>query len=82
MRFVTMSDAKKELRTVLQDVQREPVTTRKEQEDVAVILLADEYARPTSTNIEDVQHVLRQNRTTRRCKRPDRTEARRTSGGR
>ncbi len=55
MRYVSATDAKQRLATLLDAAQREPVTVRRQKRDVAVILSAHEYERLRSLNAEEFQ---------------------------
>ncbi len=53
MKYVSASEAKQHLGSVLDTAQREPVVIRKQKRDVAVVLSMQDYQRLTATNIED-----------------------------
>ena len=55
MRFVSASEAKQRLAAVLDTVQREPVTIRRQNREVAVVLSPLDYKRLTSTNVAEFQ---------------------------
>lgn len=57
MRSYSATEAKQRLAAVLDEAQREPVTIRRHNRDVAVILSPHEYARLKALNIEDLQKV-------------------------
>ena len=56
MRYVSATDAKQRLAAVLDAAQREPVTIRRQNREVAVVLSPEDYRRLTSANIEAFQH--------------------------
>ena len=53
MRYVSASDAKQKLASILDAAQREPVMIRRQKRDVAVLLSAQEYERVCATNREE-----------------------------
>ena len=52
MRYVSATEAKQRLAALLDTAQREPVTIRRQQRDVAVLLSTEDYARLTRANVE------------------------------
>ena len=55
MRYVSASEAKQRLAALLDAAQREPVTIRRQNRDVAVVISPTDYRRLTSTNVEEFQ---------------------------
>ena len=55
MRYVSASEAKQRLAAVLDAVQREPVTIRRQNREVAVVLSPFDYRRLTATNVAEFQ---------------------------
>ena len=55
MRYVSASDAKQRLATLLDAVQREPVTIRRQNREVAVVISPADYQRLRGTNIDEFQ---------------------------
>ena len=55
MRFVSASEAKQRLAALLDVVQREPVTIRRQNREVAVVLSPMDYRRLTTANITEFQ---------------------------
>ena len=55
MRYISATDAKQRLAAVLDAAQREPVTIRRQNRDVAVLLSQQEYDRLRALNIEEFQ---------------------------
>ncbi|MGI9289482.1 MAG: type II toxin-antitoxin system Phd/YefM family antitoxin [Pseudomonadales bacterium] len=55
MRYVSASDAKQRLAAVLDAVQREPVTIRRQNREVAVVISPEDYRRLKNANIEEFQ---------------------------
>ena len=55
MRYVSASEAKQRLAALLDAAQREPVTIRRQNRDVAVVISPTDYRRLTSTNVEAFQ---------------------------
>ncbi len=55
MRQCAASDAKQRLAAVLDSVQREPVTIRRQNREVAVVISPEDYQRLKSSNIEEFQ---------------------------
>ena len=56
MRYVSASEAKQRLATVLDAAQREPVTIRRQNCAVAVVLSPEAYDKLTRLNVEAFQH--------------------------
>lgn len=57
MKYVSASDAKQRLASVLDTVQREPVTIRRQNREVAVVLSPEDYRRLQGANIEQFQQL-------------------------
>ena len=57
MRYVSASEAKQALAALLDAAQREPVTIRRRNRDVAVVISPMDYRRLTSTNVEAFQRL-------------------------
>ena len=55
MRYVSASDAKQRFAAVLDTVQREPVTIKRQNREVAVVISPEDYQRLTKANIEEFQ---------------------------
>ena len=55
MRYVSASEAKQRLAALLDAAQREPVTIRRQNRDVAVVVSSTDYQRLTSNNVEAFQ---------------------------
>ena len=55
MRYVSASEAKQRLAALLDAAQREPVTIRRQNRDVAVVISPTDYRRLTSTNVDAFQ---------------------------
>ena len=55
MRYVSASEAKQRLAAVLDAVQREPVTIRRQNREVAVVISPLDYQRLTTTNVAEFQ---------------------------
>ena len=55
MRYMSASDAKQRLAALLDTAQREPVTIRRRNRDVAVVISPTDYRRLTSINVEAFQ---------------------------
>ena len=55
MRYVSASEAKQRLAAVLDAAQREPVTIRRHNRDVAVVVSSADYQRLTRNNVEEFQ---------------------------
>jgi prevent-host-death family protein len=53
MRYVSATEAKQRLAAVLDAAQREPVTIRRQNRDVAVVLSPEEYDKLTRLNVEE-----------------------------
>jgi len=53
MRYVSATDAKQRLAALLDAAQREPVTIRRQNRDVAVLLSPEEYDRLRALNTEE-----------------------------
>ena len=56
MKFVSASEAKQRLAAVLDTAQREPVTIRRQNREVAVVISPLDYRRLTTANIAEFQH--------------------------
>ncbi len=56
MRYVSASDAKQRLAALLDAVQREPVTIRRQNREVAVVISPEDYRRLKKANIDEFQH--------------------------
>ncbi|MDE0224302.1 MAG: type II toxin-antitoxin system Phd/YefM family antitoxin [Gammaproteobacteria bacterium] len=52
MRYVSASDAKQRFAALLDTVQREPVTIRRQNHEVAVVISSTDFKRLTSNNVE------------------------------
>ena len=57
MRYVSASEAKQRFAALLDTVQREPVTIRRHNRDVAVVISPTDFRRLRSTNIEEFQSL-------------------------
>ena len=57
MRYVSASEAKQRLAALLDAAQREPVTIRRQNRDVAVVISPTDYRRLTSINVEAFQRL-------------------------
>ena len=57
MRYVSASEAKQRLAALLDAAQREPVTIRRQNRDVAVVISPTDYRRLTSINVEVFQRL-------------------------
>ena len=57
MRYVSDLEAKQQLDSLLDTVQREPVTIRRQDRDVAVVISPTDFRRLRSTNIEEFQSL-------------------------
>ena len=57
MRYVSASEAKQGLAALLDAAQREPVTIRRRNRDVAVVISPTDYRRLTSINVEAFQRL-------------------------
>ena len=55
MRYISASEAKQRLAALLDAAQREPVTIRRQNRDVAVVISSTDYQRLTSNNVEEFQ---------------------------
>ena len=55
MQYVSATEAKQRLAAVLDTVQREPVTIRRQNREVAVMLSPFDYRRLTETNVAEFQ---------------------------
>lgn len=55
MRYVSASEAKQRLAAVLDAAQREPVTIRRQNREVAVVLSPLDYRRLTAANVAEFQ---------------------------
>ena len=55
MRYVSASEAKQRMAALLDAAQRTPVTIRRRNRDVAVVISPTDYRRLTSTNVEAFQ---------------------------
>ena len=55
MRYVSATDAKQRLAALLDAAQREPVTIRRQNRDVAVLLSPEEYDRLRALNTEEFE---------------------------
>ena len=55
MQFVSASEAKQRLAAVLDTAQREPVTIRRQNREVAVVISPLDYRRLTTANIAEFQ---------------------------
>lgn len=55
MRYVSASEAKQRLAALLDAAQREPVTIRRQNRDVVVVVSIADYQRLTSTNVDEFQ---------------------------
>ena len=53
MRYVSASEAKQRLAAVLDAAQREPVTIRRQNREVAVVISPLDYQRLTTTNVAE-----------------------------
>ena len=53
MRYVSASQAKRRLTALLDAAQREPVTIRRRNRDVAVVVSSADYHRLTRSNVEE-----------------------------
>ena len=56
MRYVSASEAKQRLAAVLDAAQREPVTIRRQNREVAVVISPFDYRRLTSANLAEFRH--------------------------
>lgn len=55
MRYVSATETKQRLGAMLDDVQRGPVTIRRQKRDVAVMLSAEQYRQLLSANVDEFQ---------------------------
>lgn len=55
MRYVSATDAKQRLAAVLDAAQREPVTIKRQNREVAVVISPEDYRRLRGANIEAFQ---------------------------
>ncbi len=55
MRYVSATEAKQRLAAVLDAVQREPVTIRRQNREVAVVISPEDYKRLKTANIDEFQ---------------------------
>lgn len=55
MRYISASEAKQRLSALLDTVQREPVTIRRQNREVAVVISPKDYERLKSANVEEFQ---------------------------
>lgn len=55
MRYVSATDANRGFAEVLDAAQREPVTIRRQEQDVAVVLSIAEYEKLTGLNVDEFQ---------------------------
>jgi prevent-host-death family protein len=55
MQFVSATEAKQTLAAVIEKAQREPITIRKQNRDVAVIMSMEDYQRIIRFNIQEFQ---------------------------
>ncbi|WP_413171067.1 type II toxin-antitoxin system Phd/YefM family antitoxin [Anabaena azotica] len=60
MQFVSDTEAQQALSTIIDKAQREPVTIRQQNRDIAVIMSIEDYQRITRINIQEFQQ-FRQN---------------------
>lgn len=60
MRYVSATDAKQRLAAILDAAQREPVTIKRQNREVAVVLSPEDYRRLTGANIEAFQRFCDQ----------------------
>lgn len=58
MKTVSATDAKQRLAALLDAAQREPVLIRRQNRDVAVIMLAEEYQRIRELNINELKQTM------------------------
>ena len=57
MRYVSATDAKQRLASLLDAAQREPVVIRRQKRDVAVLLSVEEYNRIRALNVAEFQRL-------------------------
>lgn len=55
MQYVTATEAKQTLGSILDQVQREPVIIRRQNRDVAVLISPHDYERLTRLNLQEFQ---------------------------
>lgn len=55
MRYISATDAKQRLATVLDAAQRGPVTIRRQNREIAVVVSKEEYDRLRALNIDEFQ---------------------------
>ena len=55
MRYVSASEATQRFATLLDTVQQEPVTIRRQNREVAVVISPTDFRRLKSTNVEEFQ---------------------------
>ncbi len=55
MQYVTATEAKQKLAAMLDTAQSEPVTIRKQNRDVAVVMSSKEYNRLRGLNVEELE---------------------------
>lgn len=55
MRYVSASDAKQRFAALIDTVQREPVTIRRQNREVAVVMSPTDFSRLRSNNIKEFQ---------------------------
>lgn len=60
MRYVSATDAKQRLAAILDAAQREPVTIKRQNREIAVVLSPEDYRRLTGANIEAFQRFCDQ----------------------
>jgi len=53
MKYISSTDARDRLSTVINTAQKEPVTIQRQDKEMAVVLSFDDYQRITEDNIED-----------------------------
>jgi prevent-host-death family protein len=56
MRTISATEAKQNLGALLDSAQSEPVTIRRQNRDIAVVLSAREYDRLRAINVEEFEH--------------------------
>ncbi|MCY4157292.1 MAG: type II toxin-antitoxin system Phd/YefM family antitoxin [Gammaproteobacteria bacterium] len=57
MRYVSASNAKQKMAALLDAVQREPVTIRRQNREVAVVISPLDYRRLKSANLEEFEQL-------------------------
>jgi prevent-host-death family protein len=72
MRYVSATDAKQRLAAILDAAQREPVTIKRQNREVAVVISPEDYRRLTSANVEAFQRFC--DRVSRRAAEAGMTE--------